>query len=313
MIALITGATGFVGSHLADYLIDGENLEVHGMKRPRSREEFTRSDVIYHEADITDYTGVSKIVREIQPDYIFHLAAQSYVPLSWEAPQATLTTNVIGTLNILEAVRRECPGTIMQVAGSSEEYGLVYPYEAPIDEENQLRPQSPYGVSKVAADLLSQQYHRSYGLNVVVTRGFNHSGPRRGEVFVTSNFAKQIAEIEKGRKPIIKVGNLEARRDWTDVRDMVRAYWLAVTKCKMGEVYNICSGKDWSIKEMLGILLGFTEVRIRIENDPKRMRPSDVPVLLGDPTKFEKTTKWKPIYPFVSTMQDLLKYWREKV
>ena len=312
MKVLITGATGFAGSHLADYLV-GEGLEVYGAKRPRSRGEFVNGAVQYVEADITDYTSVAQAIKKVEPDYLFHLAAQSYVPLSWKAPQATFTTNAIGTVNILEAVRRESPDTVVQVAGSSEEYGLAEEGETPMKETNPLRPQSPYGVSKVAADLFAQQYYRSYGLKVVVTRAFNHTGPRRGEVFATSSFAKQLAEIEEGKEPTIYVGNLSAQRDWVDVRDVVKAYWLAANKCEYGEAYNICSGHVWSIGEMLNILLSHVGKKIRVIRDEDRMRPSDVLVLLGDCSKFKKATGWGPTIEFGQTMLDLLNYWRLRV
>jgi GDP-4-dehydro-6-deoxy-D-mannose reductase len=311
---LITGVTAFVGSHLADYLLDKVgDIEVHGIRRPRSRDEFTRKEVIYHEADITDYTGISEIVAELKPDFIFHLAAQSFVPLSWQAPQATLITNILGTLNILEAIRKYSPSTTMQFAGSSEEYGMVYEDETPIKETNPLRPMSPYGVSKVAADLLCQQYLRSYGTKVVITRAFNHTGPRRGEIFVTSQIAKQIVEAELGREPIIYLGNLDAQRDFTDVRDMVRAYWQAVHECSYGKPYNICSGRIYPIRKVLKILLKFSKVDIEVKQDPARMRPSDVPILLGDSSRFESETGWHPEIPFEKTMEDLLNYWREKL
>lgn len=311
--ALVTGATGFVGSHLADYLLDEVGLEVCGIKRPRSREEFIRSDVVYFEADILDYTGMASIIKRVKPDFIFHLAAQSFVLLSWQSPQTTLTTNIIGNLNILEAVKNECPEAVIQVAGSSEEYGRVELNETPIKESNPLRPISPYGVSKVGQDLLSRQYVESYGVKAVVTRAFNHTGPRRGEVFATSSFAKQIAQIEKGKEPIIYVGNLEATRDWTDVRDMVKAYWLAVNECTYGEVYNICSGKAWSIRKMLEMLLNHSGKDIEVKQDPNRVRPSDIPIMLGDAGKFMKQTGWKPEIPFHQTLEDLLNYWRERV
>jgi len=190
---------------------------------------------------------------------------------------------------------------------------MVYPNELPIKETNPLRPLSPYGVSKVAQDKLSYQYHKSYGLKIVVTRSFNHTGPRRGEVFATSNFAKQIAEIEKGKEPVMWVGNLDARRDFTDVRDVVRAYWLAVEKGEFGEVYNICSEKARTIQEVLDLLLSMTNKNIEVKQDPSRMRPSDVEVLQGDCSKFKKQTGWKPTIPFETTMEDLLNYWRERV
>ena len=197
---------------------------------------------------------------------------------------------------------------------SSEEYGLVKPDEVPIKETNPLRPLSPYGVSKIAQDMLSYQYAKSYGMKIVITRGFNHTGPRRGSVFVASNFAKQIVEIEKGKKkPVIEVGNLEAKRDFTDVRDMVRGYWLAVQKGVPGERYNLCSGKAISIQELLDMLLKLSTVEITVKQDPSRMRPSDVQILLGDNTKFKELTGWSPEIPFEKTLKDLLDYWREKI
>jgi len=218
-------------------------------------------------------------------------------------------------VNLLEAVRKSRCDPVIQIAGSSEEYGLVYPDEMPIKETNPLRPMSPYGVSKVAQDLLSRQYYRSYGLKTVVTRAFNHTGPRRGDVFVTSNFSKQVAETEKGlREAVICVGNLNAQRDFSDVRDIVRAYWLAVNKCEYGEVYNICSGKARKIQSVLDLLLSMSKVRnIEVKQDPSRMRPSDVEILQGDYSKFKEATGWKPKIPFEQTMEDLLNYWRGRL
>jgi len=316
MRVLITGITGFVGSHLVDYLIAKEDVEIYGIHRWRSRTE--NIDHVVHklhlvECDIRDSTSVKNVVDTIKPDRIFHLAAQSFVPTSWHAPAETISTNIIGNLNIFEAVRQSGTNPRLQIAGSSEEYGLVYDNELPINEDNPLRPLSPYAVSKVGQDLLGYQYYMSYQLDVVRTRAFNHTGPRRGHVFVSSNFAKQIADIEKGKiEPVIYTGNLDARRDFTDVRDMVKAYWLALEKCKGGEVYNICSGKDYSIKEILDILLSYTKVKIQIKQDPKRLRPSDVPVLRGDNTKFCRETGWKPEIPFEQTLLDILNFWRGK-
>jgi len=205
-------------------------------------------------------------------------------------------------------------GKISFCGNSSEEYGLVSKNELPIKETNPLRPLSPYAVSKVGQDLLGYQYYKSYGLNIIRTRAYNHTGPRREDVFVCSNFAKQIAMIEKGKEPpIIYVGNLKAKRDFTDVRDIVRAYWLALEKCTPGEVYNICSGRARSIKEVLDILLSLSKTTLKIKKDPKRLRPSDIPILQGDSSKFRKITGWKPEIPFEKTLEDLLNYWREKV
>ena len=314
--ALITGITGFVGSHLADFLLD-KGVEVYGVARWRSK-----MDNIVHikdklrlvDADMRDGHSLSEAVGSSAPDYIFHLASQSFVPMSWRAPADTMETNAIGTIHLLEAARQSKCDPVIQIVGSSEEYGMVYPNEVPIRETNPLRPLSPYGVSKVAADKLGCQYHMSYGLKTVVTRAFNHTGPRRGDVFVTSNFSKQVAEIERGLKePTIYVGNLDARRDFTDVRDIVKAYWLAVTKGEYGEVYNICSGETRTIQSVLDLLLSMTDKKIEIKQDPSRMRPSDVEVLHGDYSKFKERTGWKPEIPFEKTMADLLNYWRERV
>ena len=316
--ALVTGITGFVGSHLAEYLLK-EGLEVIGTTRPRSKTEnidHLKAQVTLVEADIRDYASVLGIVDKYYPSYIFHLAAQSFVPMSWKAPSETLVTNIVGTANVLEALKFLEVGEDVKVlvAGSSEEYGLVVGNELPIREINQLRPQSPYGVSKVAADLLTQQYFRSYGIQAVVSRAFNHTGPRRGEVFVSSNFAKQLVEIEKGKREKIMVGNLQARRDFSDVRDIVRAYWLAIEKGQVGEAYNICSGVAISIEELLLKMVKMTSVLPKtIVEDIDRLRPSDVPVLVGDCSKFKEQTGWEPKIPLEKTLEDLLNYWRERV
>jgi GDP-4-dehydro-6-deoxy-D-mannose reductase len=225
-----------------------------------------------------------------------------------------LTTNILGQLNLFEAVRELGIDPWIQIACSSEEYGLVNDHELPIRETNPLRPLSPYAVSKVGQDYLGYQYCKSFGLKVVRTRGFNHDGPRRGDVFVSSNFAKQLVEVERGKKPpVIQVGNLEARRDFSDVRDIVRGYWLSLQHCEPGEVYNICSGKAYSVREVLNLLVKIAGQEVRIETDPNRLRPSDVPVLLGDYSKFKAATGWEPQIPYEKTLADMLDYWREKI
>lgn len=317
MKVLVTGITGFVGSHLAEFLLEKKDVEVWGIERWRSKTnnvEHIKDKIKLIECDMRDASSVEKAIDLIKPDKIFHLAAQSFVPTSWNAPAETITTNIIGELNIFEAVQKIGISPWIQIACSSEEYGMVLPEETPIKETNPLRPLSPYGVSKVGQDMLGYQYAMSYGMNIVRTRGFNHTGPRRGEVFVESNFASQIAKIEKGKlPPVIHVGNLDARRDYTDVRDMVRGYWLATEKCKRGEEYNICQGKDWKIQEVLDILLSYSKIKVKVEQQPARMRPSDVMILLGDNAKFRQATGWKPEIPFEKTLLDLLNYWREKV
>nr|CBH38553.1 putative NAD dependent epimerase/dehydratase [uncultured archaeon] len=313
---LITGISGFVGSHLAEFFLE-RGLEVYGTIRWRSKLDnikHIQDKVRLIETDIKDAHSMQKTIDEVEPDYVFHLAAQSFVPTSWKAPSETVSANILGTVNLFEAIRNSNSDPRIQVAGSSEEYGMVFPDEIPIKETNPLRPMSPYAVSKVATDLFGYQYHQSYGLKIVRTRAFNHTGPRRGEPFVTSNFAKQVAEIEKGLKePVIHVGNLNAQRDFTDVRDIVNAYWLSVHKCKFGEVYNICSGVAREIQSVFDILQGMVDVQIEVKQDPERMRPSDVEILMCDCSKFRERTGWVPKIAFKDTMKDLLDYWRKLV
>jgi GDP-4-dehydro-6-deoxy-D-mannose reductase len=318
MRVLITGITGFAGSHLADYILANHpDVEVYGLIRWRSRMEnilHIQDKIRLFEADLKDIVSLNKCLAEIKPDRIFHLAAQSFVPTSWLCPAETFAINAIGQINLFEAVLGLKLSPKIQVAGSSEEYGLVNADEIPMKETNPLRPLSPYAVSKVAQDLLAFQYYKSYGLRTVRTRGFNHTGPRRGEVFICSNFAKQIAEIEKKKKePVIYVGNLEARRDFTDVRDIVRGYWLCLEKGEDGEVYNVGTGKTYSMKEILDMLLSMSKIKVKVEVDPQRLRPSDVPVLLSDCTKLKELTGWQPKIPIRQSLEDLLNYWRERV
>lgn len=342
MRVLITGVTGFAGSHLADYILaHHDDVALYGTYRWRSRmenlEELAKRSVLdvvegaYRDTpklrgagrvgrltlldcDLTDPVAAERLITTVRPDRIFHLAAQTFVQSSFYEPGSTLITNIMAQLNVLEAVRKLPEPPRVHVAGSSEEYGLVHPDEVPMKETNPLRPLSPYAVSKVAQDKLAWQYHRSYGMHVVVTRAFNHTGPRRGTIFATSTFARQIAEIERGlRKPVVYVGDLSPKRDWHDVRDTARAYWLALEKGEPGEAYNVGAGHAHAIGEMLEMLLSFSAVRIRVQEDPARLRPSDVPILLADVDKFLKRTGWRPKIPFRQTLHDLLEYWRERV
>jgi len=317
---LITGISGFIGSHLAEYCLSLPNTNVfgtivsHHLGDEMKRIEHLVKRITLFECDLTNRIAVAKVLAKVRPDKIFHLAAQSFVPTSWDAPEHTLFNNIISELNIFEVVRELRLNPVIQIAASSEEYGMVYKKELPIKETNPLRPLSPYAVSKIGQDMLAAQYYKSYGLKTVITRAFNTEGPRRGKQFVISSFAYQIAAIERGlQEPVMKVGNLNAFRDFTDVRDTVKAFWLATKKCRFGEPYNIGSGKTHQIKEVLKTLLSFTKSKIKVEKDPKRMRPSDVPILLADSTKFRKATGWRPTIGFKTTLLDTLNYWREEL
>jgi GDP-4-dehydro-6-deoxy-D-mannose reductase len=317
MRVLITGITGFVGSHLAEFAL-AQGATVFGSVRWRSKTEnieHLRDSITLIDCDLRDFCAAQALIDKSQPDMVFHLAAQSFVPASWGAPSDTLQTNVSSQINLLEAIRARKLDPAIQVAGSSEEYGLVLEHECPIRESNSLRPLSPYAVSKLAQDFLGYQYFKSYGLRVMRTRAFNHSGPRRGDVFVTSNFAKQIVEIEMGlRPPVIHVGNLDARRDFSDVRDIVQGYWLTVQKGTPGEVYNLASGVAHPISTVLDMLLSGAGLagKVQITPSPDRMRPSDVPLLLGDSSKLRDETGWRTTIPLEKTLSDLLTYWRER-
>lgn len=321
MKILITGISGFVGSHLAEYCLTMPGVEVYGtilshhLGDEMVRIEKIKSKINLFECNLTDRIAVERVIQKVMPDKIFHLAGQSLVKDSWNGPEYTIFNNIMSELNIFESCRSLEINPIIQIAGSSEEYGLVLENEIPIKETNPFRPLSPYAVSKVGQEMLGYQYYKSYGLKIILTRAFNHEGPGRGEQFFTYSFAKQIAQIEKGKQePVIFVGNLDAKRDYSDVRDIVDAYWLASEKCKFGEPYNICSGKNWTIKSVLDFLLSKSSRKdIRVKQDPAKMRPSDVPMLLGDCFKFKKQTGWEPKIPFEKTLEDTLNYWRERV
>jgi len=317
MRVLITGITGFVGSHMAEYAL-GKGAQVFGANRWRSKTEnieHLRSTVTLIESDLRDLSSVRALLETSVPDYIVHLAAQSFVGVSWHAPAETLTTNIISQVNLLEALRGLKMSPRFLAVGSSEEYGLVLEDEVPIKETNPLRPLSPYAVSKVTQDMMAYQYFKSYGLPIIRTRAFNHEGPRRGDVFVTSNFARQVAEIEAGlREPVVYVGDLTPRRDYSDVRDIVRGYWLLLERGEPGEVYNLCSGRSWSIQAVLDFLLNLSTVKgIGVKTDPARLRPSDVMILQGDPSKVRKATGWTVEIPFERTLTELLDYWRQRI
>lgn len=319
---LITGIGGFVGSHLADFILkELPKVQVLGLIRwwePKDNINHILDKIILGYGDLTDMPSMEKVLSDHKPEIIFHLAAQSYVDFSFLAPINTLETNIVGTANLLEAVKslKFSSGydPVINIASSSEVYGQVKENEVPIKEDNPFRPASPYAVSKVGEDMLSFQYWLSWKVKTIRTRMFTHTGPRRGEVFVESNFAKQIALIEAGlQKPVIKAGNLESIRTFLDIKDAIRAYWLLVTKCAPGEVYNIGGVETMTVGEMLGKLLKLSTVKnISVEVDPARLRPSDVTLQIPCIDKFVKATGWKPEIKFEKTLEDLLNYWREK-
>ena len=317
MKVLITGITGMVGSHLAEYILDYQpNVEVHGMLRWRSPFGYInhiRERIHLQYAELRDLHSLIALLRKVQPERIFHLAAQSFVTTSFDAPADTLHTNIIGTTNLLDAIRIAGIDTKIHVCSSSEVYGQVLEHEVPITESNPFRPASPYAVSKVGEDMIAYQYFLSYGIKTYRTRMFTHTGPRRGDVFAESAYAKQIVEVESGhRENPIRVGNLDSIRTFADVRDAVRAYWLLLEKCQPGEVYNIGGNCTMTCGEMLGLLKEMARCPIEHIVDPTLLRPSDVTLQIPDTTKFHEATGWVPEIPFEATLQNLLDYHREK-
>jgi len=318
---LITGITGFVGSHLADYILANfPDVQILGLARWRSPIDNIRhilDKIALEFGDLLDLPSLKTILSRQRPNVIFHLAAQSYVPFSFSSPVVTLNTNMIGTCNLLEAVKElkfaSDYDPIIHICSSSEVYGQVKENEVPIKEDNPFRPASPYAVSKVAEDMLAFQYWLSWKVKTIRTRMFTHTGPRRGEAFVVSNFAKQVAAIEVGlMPPVVKVGNLESIRTFLDVRDAVKAYWLLVNKCPPGEVYNIGGAETMSVGEMLNRLLRLSKVKnIDVEADQHRLRPSDVTLQIPCIDKFVEATGWKPEIKFDKTLDDTLNYWRD--
>lgn len=315
MRVLITGIAGFAGSHLAEHLLTESDTEIWGVVRGEGwRIAHLEGPVTLRRGDLRDPQFCRRLLEEARPQHLYHLAAQAFVPSSWVDPWGTLEANLRPQINLLTAVLELGLRPRALVLGSNEEYGAVRPEELPIREETPLRPDSPYGVSKVAQDLLGLQYHLSHGLEIVRVRPFNHVGLGQREHFVVPALAQQIAEIEAGlRPPVVRVGNLEAQRDFTDVRDMVRAYALALTQGLPGEVYNIGSGVTRSIRQVLEALLAFSSARISIEVDPTRLRPSDVPVSVCDYNRFRERTGWDPRIPWEQTLGDVLQEWRERV
>ena len=323
--ALITGITGIVGSHLADYLLENTDWEIYGMCRWRSPldnisqlltqiNNKDRVHLVY--GDLRDSLSMQDVVKKSMPDYVFHLAAQSYPKTSFEAPLDTLDTNIEGTTRLLEALKVNKPDAIIHVCASSEVFGRVPKEKLPIDEECTFHPASPYAISKVGTDLVGRYYGEAFDMTVMTTRMFTHTGPRRGDVFAESTFAKQIAMIEAGLiPPVVKTGNLDSLRTFADVRDAVRAYYMLVTiNPAPAAYYNIGGTYTCSVGDMLKTLISMSTVKdIKVETDPERLRPIDADLQVPNTAKFEAVTGWKPEIPFEKTMEDLLEYWREAV
>lgn len=317
MRILITGITGMVGSHLAEYVLEHHpSVEVHGLVRWRSPRDHIRhieSRIGLCQGELRDLNSLVVVLRRIKPDRVFHLAAQSYVTVSFDSAADTIHTNVIGTTNLLDALRLAELDPKIHICSSSEVYGQVTESEVPIRETNSFRPASPYAVSKTGEDMIGLQYFISYGMKTIRTRMFTHTGPRRGDVFAESSFAKQIAEIEAGvRDNPVRVGNLDSVRTIADVRDAVRAYWVMLEKCPAGEVYNIGGNETMTMGDILQKLKAMAHCRIEHVVDPALIRPSDVTLQIPDTSKFQKATGWRPEIPVEQTLRDLLSYHRTR-
>ena len=332
--ALITGITGMVGSHLCDYLLENTEWDIYGVCRWRSPldnvahllQRVNEKDRLYFEyADLNDQISLLNVIQKIKPDYIFHLAAQSYPLTSFTAPIDTLGTNILGTCRLLESIRNVMEldknyRPVVHVCASSEVFGKIPADKKPdagIHEECPFHPASPYAISKAGTDLLGRYYAQAYHMTVMTTRMFTHTGPRRGDVFHESTFAKQIAMIEAGMmQPVVKVGNLKSLRTYADVRDAVRAYYMLVTVNPVpGEYYNIGGSYTCEVGDTLNTLIALSSVKdqIKVEEDPERLRPVDADLQVPDCRKFKAHTGWEPQIPYEKTMEDLLNYWRERV
>ncbi|MEK9176205.1 MAG: GDP-mannose 4,6-dehydratase [Patescibacteria group bacterium] len=312
---LITGITGFAGSHLADYLLSLGNYDISGTYLDDANlvNLEQKDKVRLHKLNLLDALAIEEMIAEEKPDLLFHLAALTSTRNSFDNPAKTFTNNVTSQINILEGVKKHSLDTKILVISSAEVYGLVSPEDLPIDENTPFNPTNPYAVSKLAQDFLGLQYNLAHKLKIVRVRPFNHVGVRQAPIFVISAFAKRIAEIEKGKEKVMKVGNLTSKRDFTDVRDMVKAYLLALEKGKLGDVYNLGSGKSYEISKILEMMVGMSTVPIETQQDPSLLMQSDNPDLVCDPSKFEALTGWKSEIPIEKTLEETLEYWRKAI
>lgn len=306
---LIIGGAGFVGRYLAEYLTGECGYEVSITKMKQEVLENPECDIL--DMDLLVKEEVEQVLAKCVPDYIFHLAAQSSVALSWSNPQLTVDVNIKGTLNLLEVLREtKYPGRVLLI-GSGEEYGYVNPDEVPISEDTVLRPGNIYAATKGCQNMLAAIYARAYQLNLIMVRAFNHVGPRQSPQFVVSDFCKQVVEVEKGlREPVIHVGNLKAKRDFTDVRDVIAAYECLVRQGHTGETYNVGAGNAYSIQEILDQIIALSGQEIRVEVEAERLRPIDVPIISADISKITEHTDWTRKIGLEKTLKDTLDYWR---
>ena len=312
MRVLITGVSGFAGTHLAEYLSRKRGVELFGLRRPGSKRK-APSKVRLFTSDIRETKVLRRILKKIKPHRVFHLAASASVAQSWREPARTFENNVMGTRALLDGITQECPQARVHVASSAEVYGFCRRADDRIGETAPFRPMNPYAVSKIASEALAQQYYWSHHLRVVRTRAFNHIGPRQSDSYVTSHFAKQVAGIESGeQRPMMSVGNLSAVRDFTDVRDVVRAYWLCLDRGVPGDVYNVCSGIGHRISEILRFYLEHSTVKITVHKNKSLYRRTDAPALVGDPSKLKERTGWKPVFSLQNSLQDILGAWRKE-
>lgn len=307
--ALIIGAAGFVGSYLAKELMEHHGMEVHATRLAREQLEIQGAQI--HVLDILNKEEIVSLLYQVRPDYIFHLAAQSSVSVAWKNPGLTIDINVKGSVNVMDAVRELFYKPRVLLIGSGEEYGHIRECETPIKEDNHLRPGNIYAATKVCQNMIAGIYAQAYDMNLIMVRAFNHIGPCQMPIFVVSDFCKQVAEIEAGKKePVMYVGNLAAERDFTDVRDVVRAYALLVQKGKPGETYNVGSGHAHEIREILDLIISLSSADIKVEIDQNKIRPVDVPIIEADITKLRDVTGWEPAIPLRQTIQETLDYWR---
>lgn len=310
--ALIIGAGGFVGSYLIECLHTEFNMEVYATKLQGT--EFSHPFATVRDLDIMSKEDIVELLYDVRPDYIFHLAAQSSVSVAWKNPMLTIDVNIKGSVNVMEAVRELFYKPRILVIGSGEEYGHIKTGDTPISEDTILRPGNIYAATKACQNMIGSIYAQAYDMEMMLVRAFNHVGPGQAPLFVVSDFCKQVAEIELGLKePVIRVGNLSARRDFTDVRDVVRAYAMLIQKGVAGETYNVGSGKAMEIQRILDLIVGMSSAKISVEVDPNKIRPVDVPIIEADISKIHDVTGWRPEISIEQTIRETLDYWRENL